>query len=131
MPRVRARREIEKSLECRVICRPCSAPKSKTRTLEPYTRGSDLTAAESAGAEQVLHENALLWHGVGLATTRRRQQEGSAMVPHGKCDQQRRSSWLAATGDRSTCPHRRPGSRSCTCSPAASPLLASSCSSSS
>src|SRR5262249_47671256 len=80
--------------------------------------------------ERPFHEGALLWHGVELVTTRHRQQEGPAMVPHG-----RRERWparhtdlvaLAATGDRSTCPHQRPGSRSCTWSPAASPLPASS-----
>ncbi len=71
-------------------------------------------------AKRPFHEDALLWHRVELAHQTRRQ-EGSATVQPG-----RRERWPArqadvlvpaAIGDRPTCPHRRPGSRSFTTSP--------------
>jgi len=81
--------------------------------------------------EHPLHERALFWHGVELGYTRHRQQEGSPMIPHRTPDGRRRSTLLAVTGDLSTCPHPRLGSRSCTTSAPASQRPACSCSSSS
>lgn len=65
------------------------------------------------GIEHPLHEDALLWHGVELVTTRHRQQEGSEMVQHGRPGRgpaRHAVLPLAVIGDRSASSTRSPGS---------------------